>query len=150
MYKQSIYPGVHTSPQRSEIVMMEEEETRCARKNNFVERKQLIRCYQRNGCMDLSELQPILYTVKVIIQYFSNGRFRLKTMVCQAWAQERALLNSHWLVLKNGLTDFHDYWFVNSIQQERTYVLQVCNNYCKCQHLWQVSQSVSKFLSSFL
>ena len=47
--------------------------------------------------------------------YFSNGRFRLKRMVCQAWAHKRVPLNSHWLVLTNGGADFYDCWLVDSI-----------------------------------
>ena len=32
---------------------------RCVLKNNFTERKHFIRCYQRNGWMDFSELRAI-------------------------------------------------------------------------------------------
>ena len=38
----------------------------------------------------------------------------------EAWAHERAPLNSHWLVFKNCGTDLHDCWFVDSIYKERT------------------------------
>ena len=48
-------PGVHTSPQRSEM----KGKKRRALKNNFTERKHFIRCYQRNGWMDFIELQAI-------------------------------------------------------------------------------------------
>ena len=33
--------------------------------------------------------------------------FRTKVMVFQMWAHERTPLNSQWLVLKNGGTNFH-------------------------------------------
>ena len=36
-----------------------EEKKQCTLKNNFTERKHSIRCYQRNGWMDFSELRAI-------------------------------------------------------------------------------------------
>ena len=51
-------PGVHASPQRSEMTKKEEKKQR-ALKNNFTERKRSIRRYQRNGWMDFSELWAI-------------------------------------------------------------------------------------------
>ena len=68
-------PGVHASPRRSEMEK-EEEKKRHTLKNNFTERKHSIRRYQTNGWMDFIEL--------------CNGQFRLKRMVCQAWAHEQA------------------------------------------------------------
>ena len=50
MYVQIEYlAGVHTSPQRFEMEEEEEEKKQCAHKNNFVEKKELIRRYQRNS-----------------------------------------------------------------------------------------------------
>ena len=51
-------PRVHTSPWRTEIVEMEEKKWHMC-KNNFVERKDLIRHYQEDRWMDLSELQSM-------------------------------------------------------------------------------------------
>ena len=61
--------------------------------------------------MDFSELQAI----DSLHNEGTNGRFRLNRMVCQAWAHERAPLNSHWLVLTNGGADFYDCWLVDSV-----------------------------------
>ena len=66
------------------------------------------RHYQGNGWMDFSELWAIY-------SQHNEGTNTLVMMVCWAWAQEQAPLNSHWLVLKNGCTDFHDGWFVDSM-----------------------------------
>ena len=54
-------PGVHASSRRSEIdkEKEEQEKKRRALKNNFAERKHLIRRYQRNGWMDFIELRAI-------------------------------------------------------------------------------------------
>ena len=40
-------------------------------------------------------------------------------MVFQAWAHERASLNSQWLVLRIGGADFLHCWVVDSIWLER-------------------------------
>ena len=91
-----------------------EEKKQHALKNNFTERKHSMRCYQRNGWIDFSELWAIdsLHNEGT---NFSNGWFRMKRMVCRAWAQEQAPLNSHWLVLTNSGADFYDCWPVDSI-----------------------------------
>ena len=55
-------PGVHASPQRSEMdkkEKKEEEKKQHALKNNFTDRKHFIRHYQRNGWMDFIELRDI-------------------------------------------------------------------------------------------
>ena len=51
--------GAHASPRRSEMENKKKEEEKKKRhafKNNFTERKHSIRCYQRNGWIDFSEL----------------------------------------------------------------------------------------------
>ena len=55
-------PRVHASPRRSKMEEKEKEKVQkkqCMIKNNFTERKHSIRCYQRNGWMDFSELRAI-------------------------------------------------------------------------------------------
>ena len=52
-------PGVHASPRRSEMNKDEDEKKTTGAKNNLSERMHFIRCYQRNGWMDFSELQAI-------------------------------------------------------------------------------------------
>ena len=50
MFKYSVFPEGHASPRRSEMKEMEPDgEENYARKNNFVERKEFIRRYQRDG-----------------------------------------------------------------------------------------------------
>ena len=63
--------------------------------------------------MDLSELRDI-------DSLHIEGTDSLVGWFIEAWAYERAPLNSHWLVLKNCSTDLHDCWFVDSIYKERT------------------------------
>ena len=87
-----------------------------ALKNNFSERKHFIRRYQRNGWRDFIELQAIDSLLNEGTNTLvRNGRFRLKRIVCRAWAHERAPLNLHWLVLTNGGTNFYNCWLVDSI-----------------------------------
>ena len=75
-------PGVHASPRRSEMDKEEEDEKKKqhALKNNFTERKHSIRCYQRNGWMDFSELQDIDSLNNEGTNTLVMG-FRLKRMV---------------------------------------------------------------------
>ena len=56
-----------------------EKKKQCTRNTNFIERKDFIRHYQRNGWMDLSELQAI-YSIHIegTDTLASNGQFRLK------------------------------------------------------------------------
>ena len=65
--------------------------------------------------MDISE-RRVIYSPKYEgTNNLIKRRFRLNRMVCQAWAQKRTPLNSHWLVFKNGGADFHHFWFVDSM-----------------------------------
>ena len=69
--------------------------------------------------MDLSELRDIDSLHIEGIDTLVKGSLGWKGWFIEAWAHERAPLNSHWLVLKNGGTDLHDCWFVDSIYKER-------------------------------
>ena len=89
-------------------------------KNNFIGKKNFIRQYQRNGWMDLSELRDIGSLHIEGTDTVVKGSLGWKGWFMEAWAHERAPLNSHWLVLKNCGTDLCDYWFVDSIYKERT------------------------------
>ena len=58
--------------------------------------------------MDFSELRAIDSLYNEGTNTLVKGWFRLKRMVCRAWAHKRAPLNSHWLVLTNGGADFYE------------------------------------------
>ena len=99
-------PGFTQSPESLKwIRRRRRRRKRRALKNNFIDRKNFIRQYQRNGWMDLSELREIdslhIEGTDTLVKG-GLGWF------IEAWAHERAPLNSHWLVLKNCGTDLHD------------------------------------------
>ena len=91
-----------------------EEKKRRALNNNFIDRIDRLRRYQRNGWMELSERRDIdsldiegTYTLVM-------GRYRAEGMVYRAWAHERAPLNTQWLILRIGDADFYHCWVVDS------------------------------------
>ena len=70
--------------------------------------------------MDLSELQDMDSLHIEGTDTLVKGGLGWKGWFIEAWANERAPLNPHWLLLKNCGTDLHDCWFVDSIYKERT------------------------------
>ena len=60
--------------------------------------------------MGISELQVIYSPHYEGTNNLIKWQFRLKE-----WFVECTPLNSHWLILKNGGTDFHYCWFVDSM-----------------------------------
>ena len=68
--------------------------------------------------MDLSELRDMDSLHIEGTDTLVKGSLGWKGWFIEAWANERAPLNLHWLLLKNcgncG-TDLHDCWFVDSI-----------------------------------
>ena len=63
-------------------------------------------------------LSTILDTMKVLAICLVNGQISTEGMVFRAWADERAPLNSQWLVLRIGGADFLHCWVANSIWLE--------------------------------
>ena len=70
--------------------------------------------------MDLSELREIDSLHIEGTDTLVKGSLGWKGWFIEAWAHERVPLNSHWLLLKNGGTDLHDCWFVDSMYKEHT------------------------------
>ena len=103
MYKQKYFPGVHAIPEslKWRRRRRRRRRKRHALKNNFIDRKNFIRQYQRNGWMDLSELRDIDSLHIEGTDTLVKGGLGWKGWFIEAWVHERAPLNSHWLVLKN-------------------------------------------------
>ena len=89
------------------------------RKNVIHGRKPFITPKQKTGENDLHELlgNDCGYNEGTICVV--NGRICVKRMVFRAWAHERVPLNSQWLVLKIGGTNFLHCWVADSIWLER-------------------------------
>ena len=99
-----------------------EENKRRALNNNFIDRIidyrgriDRLRRYQRNGWMNLSELQDIDSLHIEGTNTIVKGGLSWKGWIIEAWAHEWAPLNLHWLVLNNGGINLHNCWFVDSI-----------------------------------
>ena len=91
---------------------------RLMRKNVIDGRKPFIMPKQKTGENDLHELlgNDCGYNEGTICVV--NGCISINRMVFRAWAHERAPLNSQWLVLRIGGTDFLHCWVADSIWLE--------------------------------
>ena len=67
-----------------------------------------------NGSALSLEILILFILIEGIINVL-NLRARGIGIVFRTWAHEQAPLNSQWPVLKNGGTDFHHCWFVDSM-----------------------------------
>ena len=122
--KEKIFQGSHKLPQAHEKVCDENEsrirrKKRCVRKSIIHGRKPFITPRQKTGENDLHELlgNDCGYNEGTICVV--NGLISVNRMVFQAWAYERASLNSQWLVLRIGGADFLHCWVVDSVWLER-------------------------------
>ena len=113
IYKQKYFPGVHAIPESLKWRRKKRRRKRHALKNNFIDRTNFIRQYQRNGWMDLSELRDIDSLHIEGTDTLVKGGLGWKGWFTEAWAHEQAPLNLHWNYgTKNCGTDLHDCWFV--------------------------------------
>ena len=75
---------------------------------------------QKTGENDLHELLGNHCGYNEGIISVVNGRISVNRMVFRSWAHERASLNSQWLVLRIGGTDFLHCWVADSVWLYRT------------------------------
>ena len=111
----SAFTQAPACPRKCVMKMKEtDKKKQCTRKNDFGGRKPFIRCTQRTGENNLNKLrisdsghnEGTICLVKV-----PGDGFRV-------WAHEWVPLNSQWLILRIGGTDFLHCWVTDSISLE--------------------------------
>ena len=119
--KEKNFRGSRKLLQAHKKVCDENEQTKkwCAHKSIIDGRKPFIMPIWRTGKNDLHEAQGNDYGYNEGTICLVSGLIDSNGMVFQAWAHKRTPLNSHWLVLRIGGTDFLHCWVANSIWLER-------------------------------